>query len=327
MKTTDLSRLTVTNLMKEVKETGQDVVEGLSAHPREISPKYFYDATGSQLFEQICELPEYYLTRTETAVLKASAKAIARATGPCELIELGSGSATKTRILFDAYQQENHPLHYVPVDVSDTMLTQSAQKLLTDYPQMTVQAIASTYEPALAHLPAQQLPKRMITFIGSSIGNLQPQACDRFIARIAQSLSAGDYFLLGIDLQKETTILEAAYNDTQGITAAFNLNMLRHLNQQFDANFQLEQFFHIAKYNTQSHQIEMYLESLIEQSVTLKTLNFTILLEKGEQILTEISRKFSISSMSETLSRHHLPVLETFTDANEWFALLLCQRT
>lgn len=326
MTTTHAPKLTVTNLIGQQQETGQDIVEGLSSNPRAIPPKYFYDEQGSQLFEQICELPEYYPTRTETAILQASAKAIAQTTGPCELIELGSGSSTKTRILFNAYNAANHPLHYIPVDVSDTMLTQSAQALLNEYPQMTVHAIASTYEPALDNLPAKHLPTRMIAFIGSTIGNLRPQECDRFLAHISQALSPGDYFLLGIDLQKETRILEAAYNDSQGITAAFNLNMLRHLNQKFDANFQLEQFFHIAKYNTQDQQIEMYLESLTEQTVTLKALNFTILLEKGELILSEISRKFSLPSISQALQSHRLPVIHTFTDSNKWFALLLCQR-
>lgn len=323
---TDLPRLTVTNLMQAIEDTGQDVVEGLSANPRAIPPKYFYDEKGSQLFEQICELPEYYPTRTETAILKACADAIARKTGPCEIVELGSGSSTKTRILFNAYQQANYPLHYIPVDVSETMLTQSAEALLDEYPSMTVSAIASTYEPALDNLPAKTLPKRMIAFIGSTIGNLRPQECDRFLAHIAQTLSSGDYFLLGLDLQKKTSVLEAAYSDSQGITAAFNLNMLMHLNRRFDANFELSNFRHIAQYNTQANQIEMYLESLAEQTVKLKALNFEIFLEDKERILSEISRKFDKQTISATLLSHQLSVVDILSDPNEWFALLLCQR-
>ena len=324
--TTDASRLAVLNLMQGARESGPDVVEGLSGNPRSIPAKYFYDEKGSLLFEQICALPEYYPTRTETAILKEYAGAIAQQTGACEIVELGSGSSTKTRILFDAYQQAGLPLHYVPVDVSETMLTESAQTLLAEYPTMTVRAIASTYESALDSLPKKILDKRMIAFIGSTIGNLKPAECDRFLAHVSQTLSDGDYFLLGVDLQKERSVLEAAYNDAQGVTAAFNLNMLSHLNQRFDADFEIEQFSHIAKYNTQANQIEMYLESLRDQTVTLKALDFSILLEKEEKILSEISRKFDVKEMSEMMRSHRLPVVKAFTDSKEWFALLLCQR-
>lgn len=321
-----MTRLTVVNLMRE-KETGRDVIEGLSDNPRSLPPKYFYDAKGSQLFEKICELPEYYPTRTETAILTANADSIAQITGPCEIVELGSGSSTKTRLLFDAYQRASYPLRYIPVDVSNTMLTESAKTLLQIYPKMTVSAIASTYAPALDNLPDKILSKRMLVFIGSTIGNLRPEECDRFLAHISQTLSSQDYFLLGIDLQKDASTLEAAYNDSQGITAAFNLNMLAHLNRRFDANFALNQFAHIAQYNPKAHQIEMYLESLTEQTVRLQALDLTILLEEKERILSEISRKFNVRILSEVLKSHQLPVVNTFTDPNEWFALLLCQRT
>jgi len=316
--------------MRDVKESGRDVVDGLSDSPRSIPAKYFYDEKGSQLFEQICRLPEYYPTRTETSILKDCAAMIAQKTGPCDIVELGSGSSTKTRILFDAYQQASLPLHYIPVDVSETMLTQSAQALLQSYPSMMIRAIASTYEPALSALPSKTLAKRMIAFIGSTLGNLQPAACDRFLAHIAQALSCGDYFLLGIDLQadvqKDMAVLEAAYNDKQAVTAAFNLNMLTHLNERFDADFDTAKFRHIAKYNTQAHQIEMYLESVTAQTITLKALDFTILIEEKERILSEISRKFSVQNLSGVLHTHQLSAVETFTDAKGWFALLLCQR-
>ena len=167
----------------------------------------------------------------------------------------------------------------------------------------------------------------MIAFIGSTMGNLWPEECDRFLAHVSNALSVGDFFLLGIDLQKEISILEAAYNDTQGITAQFNLNMLSHLNRRFSANFNDQQFAHVAIYNSQAHQIEMYLESLVAQTVTLKDLNFTIFLEKEERILSEISRKFNIQATADLLQLHHLSVIETFHDPNVWFALLLCQRS
>ncbi|MEO1620007.1 MAG: L-histidine N(alpha)-methyltransferase [Cyanobacteria bacterium J06632_3] len=322
-------RLTVVNLMEKSDEKtkdGLDVIKGLStAKQKTLPPKYFYDERGSQLFEQICELPEYYPTRTETGILKEFGDAIAQQTGPCEIVELGSGSSTKTRILLDAYRAAGYPLRYCPVDVSDTMLSETAHKLLQEYPKLSIHALASTYEPALEALPPKQLPARMIAFIGSTIGNLQPEECDRFFALIRRSLSVGDYFLLGLDLQKETSILEAAYNDSQGVTAAFNLNMLRHLNQRFEGNFDLDSFAHVAVYNTHKKQIEMYLESLKAQTVVLKALDFEVGFDKGDHILSEISRKFSVSEMMQNLSSHGIEVLKPFTDEKAWFGLLLCQ--
>ncbi|PZO12018.1 MAG: L-histidine N(alpha)-methyltransferase [Leptolyngbya foveolarum] len=307
-------------------ESGKDVIAGLSAEQKSLPPKYFYDQRGSELFEQICELPEYYPTRTETAILKEYSGAIAQKTGPCEIVELGSGSSTKSRILLNAYQDAGYPLRYLPVDVSDTMLTESAEKLLQEYPAMSIWAIASTYEPALNALPPKQLPARMIAFIGSTIGNLQPAECEAFLENISETLEVGDYFLLGLDLQKETSILESAYNDAQGVTAAFNLNMLRHLNRQFEGNFDLANFAHVASYNSQKKQIEMYLESLTAQTVRLEVLDLTVEFEMGDRILSEISRKFSLEEIANSLSSHRLKVVEIFTDTEQRFGLMLCQK-
>ena len=330
-------RLTVINLMSgdDREDSGEDVIMGLTAEPKSLPPKYFYDQRGSELFEQICELPEYYPTRTETAILKGVSGAIAQKTGPCEIVELGSGSSTKSRILLDAYESAGHPLRYLPVDVSDTMLTESAEKLLKEYSTLSVCAIASTYEPALKALPPKQLPARMIVFLGSTLGNFQPDECKLFLKKISQTLEIGDYFLLGLDLQKETSVLEAAYNDAQGVTAAFNLNMLRHLNRRFEGDFNLNNFEHVALYNSHEHQIEMYLESLAAQRVRLETLDLTVELGEGvggaspteNRILSEISRKFDLKEMAEWLSRPDLNVIETFTDENQWFGLILAQRS
>jgi L-histidine Nalpha-methyltransferase len=325
----DIVNLMAVNLVAKASTTereGQDVIAGLSASAKSLPPKYFYDEQGSQLFEQICELPEYYPTRTETAILKAFGSAIAHITGPCEIAELGSGSATKTRLLLNAYQTAGHRLHYLPIDVSNTMLIETADKLLSEYPTLSIYAIASTYEPALKALPQKQLTTRMIAFIGSTIGNLQPHECEAFLACISATLASGDYFLLGLDLQKEPAILEAAYNDAQGVTAKFNLNMLRHLNRQFEGDFNLNQFTHFAKYNKQLNQIEMYLESLTAQTVRLKGLDLTVEFEKGDRILSEISRKFNLDEMVQSLSSHSLNVVETFTDSNRWFGMILAQR-
>lgn len=304
---------------------GSDVVQGLSQTPKTLPPRYFYDDRGSQLFEQICDLPEYYLTRTETAILRDSAADIARLTGACEIVELGSGNATKTRILLDAYQQANYPLCYRPIDISAGILESSAHDLLLDYPTLQVQGLVGTYELALQKLAVTHLPKRMICFIGSTLGNLSPRECNQFLQQVTYALQPGEYFLLGIDLQKSKAQLEAAYNDRQGVTAEFNLNMLRHLNRRFDGDLDLAQFEHYAFYNEANHQIEMHLRSLRPQTAYLKALELEIEFAKDETILSEISRKFNLTEIEQQLQSEGLALRQVWTDANQWFGLLLCQ--
>ncbi|MGK7888180.1 MAG: L-histidine N(alpha)-methyltransferase [Leptolyngbyaceae cyanobacterium] len=311
---------------KQPAEDGQDVIDGLTQTPKTLPPKYFYNDHGSQLFEQICELPEYYPTRTEAWILNEYAEAIAHHTGPCDLIELGSGSSTKTRSLLDAYQHQGHPLHYQPIDVSAGILVDSAHQLLAEYPTLHVWGQVGTYEQALANLPKPQLAQRLVFFLGSSLGNFSPVECDRFFEQIADVLTPGDFFLLGIDLQKETEVLEAAYNDAQEVTAAFNLNMLTHLNQRFDGNFDLQQFYHRAVYNQDAAQIEMHLHCKASHTVDLKKLSLSVSFAKGETIRTEISRKFSLNAMQQYLEAKGLPVVNTWSDPKHWFGIILCQR-
>ena len=309
-----------------VGEDGQDVVAGLTHVPKSLPPKYFYDDQGSQLFEDITALPEYYLTRTERQILEQFAVAIVDQVGSCDLIELGSGSSSKTRLLLNAYRDRRCSLRYVPVDVSGGMLEESARALLHDYPSLTIHGLVSTYEAALAKLPALELPRRMIAFIGSTLGNFPASRCQTFFQEISQALVAGDYFLLGVDLHKDTATLEAAYDDPQGVTAAFNLNMLSHLNWRFQGDFDLAQFRHLAVYNERDRQIEMYIESLRDQTVTLKALDLTLQFAEGERLLSEISRKFDLDVLSQELLEHGLRVKQTFTDEKQWFGLLLCER-
>lgn len=308
-----------------VQQAGQDVIAGLTQQPKSLPPKYFYDDRGSLLFEQICQLPEYYLTRTETAILQTCASAIARLTGACEIVELGSGSSSKTRILLDAYAQQQQPLSYLPIDVSGGMLESSARRLLVEYPTLAVHGLVSTYELALANLPPVSLPARMLCFVGSSLGNLTPAECDVFFQQVVMALQPGEYFLLGIDLQKPKHLLEAAYNDQQQVTAAFNLNMLRHLNWQFNGNFNLEQFEHLAFYNETLHQVEIYIKSLQHQTVALEALNLTVEFQPGETILSEISRKFDLHQLQAELKQRGLCPVQAWTDPQHWFGLLLCQ--
>lgn len=304
---------------------GEDVIHGLSQKPKTLPPKYFYDDRGSELFEQICELPEYYPTRTEALILRECADQIAEITGACELVELGSGSSTKTRFLLDAYQEIPGNCKYVPIDVSGGILKSSVLQLQKQYPDLAIEGLIGTYEEALTKLQSISVPSRMIFFLGSSIGNFTPQECNRFLSKIAHTLKPRDYFLLGIDLQKPKDILEAAYNDNQGVTAAFNLNMLSHLNWRFQGNFDINLFTHQAIYNQVDNQIEMYLHCLEDHRVSLDILNLQVFFEAGESILTEISRKFDLASLQKELETHKLQTLKIWTDPNQWFGLILCQ--
>ncbi len=321
-------RLTVKHLRSATEAltttAGSDVVKGLTQIPKTLPPRYFYDDRGSDLFERICELPEYYVTRTETAILQECAGEIAEITRECELVELGSGSSTKTRILLNAYQNQGLPLRYLPIDVSAGMLENSAKQLLLDYPTLEISALAGTYELALQQLPAKQLPSRMIAFIGSTLGNLNPQECKMFFSQITQALHSDEYFLLGVDLQKPKHILEAAYNDSQGVTAAFNLNMLEHINWLYNGNFDISQFEHFAFYNETENQIEMHLRSLKSHNVQLQALNLSVDFARDETIMTEISRKFDIETIKQQLRAHDLVTQKVWTDKNNWFGLLLC---
>jgi L-histidine Nalpha-methyltransferase len=327
--TTSNSQRLIIKHLREVASiltiAGNDVVKGLSQVRKTLPPRYFYSDRGSELFEEICELPEYYVTRTETSILQECASEIAEITGKCELVELGSGSSTKTRILLDAYSQMGLPLRYLPVDVSGGMLENSAKQLLIDYSMLEIYALAGTYELALQQLPAKELPTRMIGFIGSTLGNLNPEECEIFFSQVTQALQVGEYFLLGVDLQKPKHIIEAAYNDSQGVTAEFNLNMLEHLNRLYNGNFDTSQFEHWAFYNESENQIEMHLRSLKQQTVELHTLNLRVNFADGETIMTEISRKFDIETIQQQLKSHGLVSKKVFTDVNNWFGLFLCQ--
>ncbi|MEA5510316.1 L-histidine N(alpha)-methyltransferase [Crocosphaera sp. UHCC 0190] len=316
---------TLETLNNTENQEDQEVKNGLTKCPKTLPSKYFYDARGSELFEQICELPEYYPTRTEAWILQEYAKEIAQITGACELVELGSGSSTKTRLLLDAYQTQEELCKYVPIDVSESILKDSAIQLQKDYPSLQIQGLVGTYNQALTQLKATSLPGRMIFFLGSSIGNFSPSDCNHFLNKITEVLEIGDYFLLGIDLQKPQSILEDAYNDSQGVTAAFNLNMLSHLNQKYQGDFDLNLFAHQAIYNTEENQIEMYLISQQIQVVNLKNLDLTVKLEKNEMILTEISRKFNLNQVKKQLETKGLKTIKIFTDPQNWFGLILCQ--
>jgi L-histidine Nalpha-methyltransferase len=311
---------------KDDSKHNSDVIQGLTQKSKSISMHYRYDNRGSKLFEKICDLPEYYLTRTETAILQECAVEIARITGPCEIVELGSGNAVKTRILLDAYNQLSSSLRYLPIDISAGILKSSAVDLLNDYPSLQVHGFASTFELALEKLAPSCLPSRMISFIGSTLGGLNLGESDALISQVFKALQSGEYFLLGIDLHKEKHLLEAAYNDKQGVNAEFNFNILNHLNEKFSGNFNRTKFDHAVTYNESLHQIEIYLKSRQKQNVQLRDIDLNIEIEDGELIVTGIARKFELSSTQEKLKSFGLETLKFWTDTNQWYALLLCQK-
>jgi L-histidine Nalpha-methyltransferase len=307
-------------------DDGSDVIQGLTQIPKTLPCKYFYDDLGSELFEQITDLPEYYPTRTEQAILETYVSEIIALTGACEPIELGSGSSRKTHTLFTAYSQLPDPLHYYPIDVSAGILRSTALDLLATYPQLNVCGVAGTYERALENLPPRIIENRLLMLLGSTMGNLDDRSRDIFLTQVQQALQPGEFFLLGVDLQKPIDILEAAYNDAQGVTAAFNLNVLQHLNDRFDGNFNLDNFEHLAFFNPTASQIEMHLKSLSDRTVKLKALDLEISFKAGETIHTEISRKFNIPTLTDILANHALHPLKVWTDPQSWFGLVLCQR-
>ena len=313
---------------KSLDSDGEDIVQGLQSYPKTLPPKYFYDDRGSELFEQICLLPEYYPTRTEAAILEEYADEIAQMTNCCELVELGSGSSTKTRFLLDAYQKIADSCSYLPIDVSGGILKASVLDLQQQYPDFFIQGLLGTYEQALEHLELEcsnSVRSRMIFFLGSSIGNFTEPECDRFLHKVACTLRKGDYFLLGTDLQKPKEILEAAYNDSQNVTAAFNLNILSHLNWRFQGDFDITLFSHQAIYNQVKNQIEMYLHCHADHQVCLGILDLNLEFKAGESILTEISRKFDLHALEKQLQTQGLATLKIWTDSQKQFGLLLCQ--
>ncbi len=270
-----------------------DVRAGLTGHPKTLKPKYFYDALGSHLFEAICHLPEYYLTRAETEIFKRYGREITgRIAGPVSLVELGSGSATKTRYLIEALLARQPYLHYQPIDISATMLQQSAHELLKDYPTLRITAWAGDYTKGLSFIERREAGSLMVLFLGSNIGNYDPPEAIKLLKTVRQVLHDGDGLLLGADLKKDPAMLEAAYNDALGVTAAFNLNLLLRINRELEADFNLAQFEHRANYNQARGRIEMNLVSRCAQIINIRRIALQVEMKEGERIHTENSYKY-----------------------------------
>jgi len=302
-----------------------DARSGLARAFKELPPKYFYDERGSQLFEQITELPEYYPTRAERAILERESASIIRAADPEYLVELGSGSASKTRSLLAAMSTAGRNRTYVPVDISEEITRETAAQLGGEFPELRIHGVVCDFESDLEWLPRGE-GRRTIAFLGGTIGNFAPDARVAFLTRIAGLLNEGDHLLLGTDLVKDTGRLEAAYNDSAGVTAEFNKNVLRVLNRELEADFDPGAFEHRAFYDEPRERIDIRLRSLVDQPVTLAALDLTIDFERGEEMRTELSCKFSRESLAACYTEAGLELVEWWTDPDEQFALSLAGR-
>ena len=298
-----------------------DVTRGLQATPKELPSKYFYDEEGSALFDAITRLPEYYPTRTERGILVERAGEIAARSGADTLIELGSGTSEKTRLLLDAFYRRGALRRFVPFDVDELTLRSAAAAVATEYPGVAVHAVVGDFERHLALLPAGG--RRMIAFLGSTIGNLTPDQRAVFLADVVAQLEPGDTFLLGTDLVKDVGRLEAAYDDSAGVTAAFNRNVLHRLNRELAADFAPDRFEHVALFDTEREWIEMRLRSTVDQVVTIAGLGLSVPFTAGEEMRTEISAKFRTEGLSGELRVAGLELLELWTDPRGDFALSL----
>jgi L-histidine N-alpha-methyltransferase len=302
-----------------------EVAGGLSAPQKELPPKYFYDHRGSELFEEITRLPEYYPTRTERALLEAWMPGLIRQLGSRSLVELGAGSAEKSRIILSAMRANRTAGVYIPIDVSASFLNQTATRLRREYPGLTVEPLVA--DIAEDFTPPSGVPHpALYAFLGGTIGNFYPPAAIRLLSRIGGAMRQDDRFLMGVDLRKDVSRIEAAYNDSQGVTAAFNRNMLLVLNHELGSDFEPERFEHRAFYEPVTHRIEMHLVSTVEQEVRVPGMGLVHFAE-GESIRTEISCKHDRASVAELFGAAGLKIESWRTDPGALFALVIGART
>jgi L-histidine N-alpha-methyltransferase len=301
-----------------------DVLKGLTGRPKTLPPKWFYDARGSELFEEITRLPEYYPTRAEHGILRERAGEIAAATGARTLVELGSGSSRKTRLLLDSLLRHGTLEHYAALDVSADALVAAGESLCRDYPGLEVTGCVTDLETDLG-MPADARGPRLVAFLGGTLGNLDGEARPAFYARLRAELAPEDRLLMGVDLVKDPAVLVPAYDDAQGVTAEFDKNVLRVLNRELGAGFDPDAFRHRALWNPAEERIEMRLVSLRAQTVPLPALEMSAEFEEGEEMLTEIAVKFRRESLGAELARAGFELSHWWTDREGRFALLLAE--
>ena len=312
---------------------GSEVFRGLTSRPKTLSPWLFYDEQGSRLFEQITELDEYYLTRTERGIFQANAEAIiAAAAAPTAngsernltVIELGAGTATKTGLLLQAAVRRQQTVTYHPIDVSESALQEAERNLTAAIPGLTFEPRVGDYTDGLGDLPAGAT-RRLVLYIGSSLGNFEPPDARQLLRTIRKQLAPGDMLLLGVDMVKDIATLIAAYDDSRGVTAAFNRNVLARINRELGADFDLMKFRHRVCWNGEHSRIEMHLESLVAHEVSIPSLDLTIGFRRGETIHTENSYKFSVEGVQRLLAQAGFTAVNNWTDANHWFGVFLAR--
>ena len=303
-----------------------DVLDGLTKPFKELAPKHFYDARGSELFDEICRLPEYYPTRCELGILRERAGELVAATGAGELIELGAGASDKARILLDAMRDAGTLRRYVPLDVSESVVQSAAQTLSRDYAGLEVHGVVGDLERHLGRVPAPAGVPRLVALLGGTIGNFAPGTRRGVLTRIGGLLGPADRLLLGTDLVKEPAVIEAAYNDSAGVTAAFNRNLLDVVNRELDADFQIDAFDHVAFYDRRHEWVEMRLRAQRACSVYIRALDLRVEFAAGEELRTEISAKFTPGRIAADLRAAGLRLTALHTDRDGLFGLTVAAR-
>ncbi|MEJ2543091.1 MAG: L-histidine N(alpha)-methyltransferase [Calditrichaceae bacterium] len=310
-------------LMTEISEITNDTLAGLSAQPKYLMPKYFYDDAGSRIFQNIMNMPEYYLTDCETEIFVTKKQQITnlfRYNGSAfDLIELGSGDGTKTKILIKQLLQDNTDFSFIPVDISAAANHQLVDELRKEIPNLSVEAQTGDYFQVMNELSSQSDNRRVILFLGSNIGNFSNEETDSFLAQLAEFTQTDDQVLIGFDLKKSPEIIIQAYDDSAGYTRRFNLNLLERLNRELDANFDPDQFQHHTSYNPVSGEVKSYLVSKSEQTVTIKTLERDFYFAQWETIFMERSRKYDLSEIEILAARHNFEVRQHFFDQRNYF--------
>lgn len=303
------------------RSLANDVLDGLTKPFKELSPKHFYDTRGSELFERICELPEYYPTRTEMAILRDRAAEIVSISGAGELVELGSGATDKARVVLDAMTEAGSLERYVPLDVSESVIEDAGRELIEDYPGLRVHGVVGDFERHLEHVPDTEGAARLVALLGGTIGNFPPGTRRGLLTKIASLLGPEDRLLLGTDLVKNSAIIEAAYNDSQGVTAEFNRNLLHVLNRELGADFEPEAFDHVAFFDRRHEWVEMRLKARRPCSVLVSELDLRVEFAAGEELRTEISAKFTPERVQGDLEAAGLELEAWFTDPEQLFAI------
>ena len=308
------------------KSFAEEIAFSLNENSKFISPKFFYDKKGSNLFESICSVPEYYPTRTEISILKKLEHDLPPYLNEnVRLVELGSGASVKTRLILDVFTKLQANTEYFPIDISE-ILTESSEQLLKDYPTLNITGIIDTYEGGLEFLQNYDDKQNLIIFLGSSFGNFSPEDGKIFLKKIFSTMKQGDLFLIGLDLVKDKKILESAYDDSQGITAKFNLNVLSRINDELDADFIISNFSHYSVYNENDQRIEMNLKSLTSQSIIIKKSNLSLNLDEGELIHTEYSHKYNPSQIKTLLCDIGFEIKNMWLDDKKYFSLTLVSK-